>query len=156
MLRTIGPECILNNTLIAFYKIHAYLCVDFFWPYCRLAPQKTNIFPIKMHLPSFPFQLTDWSNIPPEEHIGETGMAYWKVLHFGEVRVRMVEYSANYMADHWCNKGHFIFCIEGEMTTELKDGRTFTLLPGMTYQVGDNANEHRTYSENGVKIFIVD
>lgn len=110
----------------------------------------------KMHLPSFPFQITDWSNIPSEEHKGETGAAYWKVLHFGAVRVRMVEYTANYMADHWCSKGHFICCLQGEMTTELKDGRTFTLLPGMTYQVGDDSDAHRTYSKNGVKIFIVD
>jgi quercetin dioxygenase-like cupin family protein len=109
-----------------------------------------------MQIPPFPFQLTNWNDMPAEKHNGETGTAYWKVLNFGTVRVRMVEYSANYLADHWCNKGHFICCLEGEMTTELKDGRTFTLLPGMTYQVGDDIDAHRTYSKNGVKIFIVD
>ncbi len=109
-----------------------------------------------MEIPAFPFQTTDWNTVPAVKYNGETGAAYWKVLHFGNVRVRMVEYSANYLADHWCKKGHFILCLEGEMTTELKDGRKFILSPGMTYQVGDDADEHRTFTKNGAKIFIVD
>jgi hypothetical protein len=90
-----------------------------------------------------------------ERHLGTTGLAIWKVQHFGEVRVRMVEYSENYQADHWCNKGHFIFCVDGAMTTELKDGRKFALSKSMSYQVGDHSDSHRTYSQNGVKLFIV-
>jgi hypothetical protein len=102
------------------------------------------------------FGTTDWNKVPEEKHRGTTGYAIWKVQRFGEVRVRMVEYSKNYLADHWCDKGHFIFCVDGAMTTELKDGRKFELTQGMSYQVGDNSDSHRTYSKNGVKLFIVD
>ncbi len=105
---------------------------------------------------SINFELTDWEKVKGEKHLGTTGFASWKVLNFGDVRVRMVEYSENYLADHWCDKGHFIYCVEGEMTTELKDGRKFILKKGMTYQVGDNADAHKSYSEKGCKIFIVD
>lgn len=103
-----------------------------------------------------PFTLTDWNSIPSERHEGEKGFALWKVLHVGNIRVRMVEYSPGYLADHWCDKGHIIYCIDGGLTTELKDGRTFNLKEGMTYQVGDNSDSHRTFTESGVKLFIVD
>ncbi len=102
------------------------------------------------------FGLTNWNDIPIERHEGTTGHAIWKIQQFGAIRVRMVEYSKNYLADHWCDKGHIIFCIEGEMITELKDGRKFSLKKGMSYQVGDNAESHRTQSAEGVKLFIVD
>ena len=105
---------------------------------------------------SLKFTLTDWTNIPSERHEGLTGFAIWRVLMFGDVRVRMVEYGKNYLADHWCEKGHFIYCIEGEMTTELRNGKKFTLKKGMTYEVGDNSDNHRTFSLDGVKLFIVD
>ncbi len=102
------------------------------------------------------FGITDWNLVAVERHEGTTGFALWRVQHFGNVRVRMVEYSANYQADHWCKKGHIIFCVEGEMITELEDGREFTLSTGLSYQVGDGAEAHRTRSEKGVKLFIVD
>lgn len=105
---------------------------------------------------NIPFQLTDWSSIPAVEHKGETGVATWKTQQFGGLRIRMVEYSANYKADHWCEKGHIIFCIEGEMDTELADGSIHTLKKGMTYQVSDDLSSHRTRSKNGVKLFVVD
>jgi hypothetical protein len=105
---------------------------------------------------SIKFSTTDWSKIPEEKHEGTTGHALWKVQRFGDVRVRMVEYSENYLADHWCDKGHFIFCFEGAMTTELKDGRKFELKKGMSYQVGDDSESHRSFSKQGVKLFIVD
>ena len=103
-----------------------------------------------------PFQITDWSNIPAEEHKGEEGIAFWQILQLGNLRIRMVEYSKNYLADHWCQKGHIIYCIEGEMTTELSDGQYFKMTKGMTYQVSDDLSSHRTYSKEGVKLFIVD
>ena len=109
-----------------------------------------------MTIQNIPFQTTDWSNVEPTEHKGITGVAYWRTCHFGAIRVRMVEYSAGYFADHWCSKGHIIFCIEGEMTTELQDGRTFVLSKGMTYEVGDNMEAHRSFTEGGAKLFIVD
>lgn len=105
---------------------------------------------------SIKFSLTNWNEIQEERHEGITGHAIWKVQRFGDVRVRMVEYSENYLADHWCDKGHFIFCVEGSMTTELKDGRKFDLKKGMSYQVGDDSESHRSFSKDGVKLFIVD
>jgi len=102
------------------------------------------------------FQITDWEKIPAVEHKGETGTAYWKTLQFEGLRIRMVEYSANYKADHWCEKGHIIYCVEGEMDTELADGRTMKLSKGMSYQVSDELSSHRTNSAAGVKLFIVD
>lgn len=109
-----------------------------------------------MKLNSFPFQTLDWYSVPKEEHKGETGSAYWQVIRINEIRVRMVEYSPGYKADHWCKKGHIIYCIAGEMDTELKDGRVMRLSKGMCYFVGDNNEAHRTSSLNGCKLFIVD
>jgi quercetin dioxygenase-like cupin family protein len=104
----------------------------------------------------FPFQTLNWSSITREEHKGETGMAYWQIQMVNDIRVRMVEYSAGYKADHWCSKGHIILCIDGEMNTELEDGRIMKLTKGMTYFVGDNSEAHRTSSVTGCKLFIVD
>ena len=109
-----------------------------------------------MNIPSFSFQSHNWSSIPKEEHKGETGIAYWQIQMVNDIRVRMVEYSAGYKADHWCNKGHIIFCIDVEMDTELEDGRIMKLTKDMTYFVGDNCEAHRTSSINGCKLFIVD
>jgi hypothetical protein len=109
-----------------------------------------------MNIPAFPFQTLDWSTIPKEEHTGETGTAYWQTIFIGTIRVRMVEYSPGYKADHWCKKGHIIFCYEGQMQTELEDGRTFQLQQGMTYQVGDDCEAHRSFTESGCRLFIVD
>lgn len=105
---------------------------------------------------NIPFQTTDWDKIPASEHNGETGIAYWKTIEFDGLRIRMVEYSKNYKADHWCTKGHIIYCIEGEMETELGDGSVFKLTQGMTYQVSDELSSHRTSSVEGVKLFVVD
>ena len=90
-----------------------------------------------MLLRDIPFATTDWSTVEPTEHKGDTGTAFWRTRQFGEVRVRMVEYTAGYSADHWCEKGHVLLCLEGELHTLLKDGRTFVLKPGMSYQVAD-------------------
>lgn len=102
------------------------------------------------------FNIANWSSIPSTEHPGETGTAFWKTLQFDGLRIRMVEYSPNYKADHWCEKGHIIYCIEGEMDTELADGSAHKLSAGMSYQVSDGMSSHRTSSVNGVKLFIVD
>jgi len=109
-----------------------------------------------MKILDVPFNTIDWSMISPTEHAGTTGMAYWRTFEMGNIRVRMVEYSAGYMADHWCNRGHVLLVLEGEMTTELNDGRTFLLKAGMSYQVADDANPHRSHTQSGVKLFIVD
>lgn len=103
-----------------------------------------------------PFGTTDWSQIERTEHKGVTGAAYWRTRSFGGIRVRMVEYTPGYLADHWCVKGHILVCLEGELHTELEDGRTFTLTPGVSYQVADDAEPHRSYTASGARLFIVD
>lgn len=103
-----------------------------------------------------PFHMTDWEQIPATEHRGETGIATWRTITYSGLRIRVVEYSAGYLADHWCNLGHIIFCVHGTMTTELKDGRTFELKEGMSYEVSDDMSSHRTFSKDGAKLFIVD
>ena len=109
-----------------------------------------------MQISDIPFGTTEWSRIERTEHKGETGMAYWRTRHFGKIRVRMVEYTPGYLADHWCSKGHIILCIDGELHTELQDGRTFALKPGMSYQVADDVEPHRSCTAVGAKLFIVD
>ncbi len=109
-----------------------------------------------MHLRDIPFGTTDWAAVPETRHPGETGFALMRTCQFGEVRVRMVEYSPGYLADHWCDKGHIILVLAGEMTTELKDGRAVVMKPGLSYQVGDGAMAHRSRTEQGTKLFIVD
>ena len=109
-----------------------------------------------MRIDDLPFGVTQWASIEPTTHPGETGTAQWRTRQFGDVRVRMVEYSPGYLADHWCRKGHFLLCIEGELTTELADGRSFELRPGMSYQVADGAEPHRSSTRAGAKLFIVD
>lgn len=109
-----------------------------------------------MKLLSIPFATTDWSRIEPTEHQGERGTAYWRTQQFGEIRVRMVEYTPGYLADHWCTKGHLLLCLSGQLDTELGDGRKVTLTPGMSYQVADNVEPHRSSSTVGAKLFIVD
>jgi quercetin dioxygenase-like cupin family protein len=105
---------------------------------------------------AIPFGTTDWSSVAATEHNGESGIARWRTRQFGAIRVRMVEYSPGYKADHWCSKGHILFCLDGELHTELDDGRTFTLTPGMSYQVADNAEPHRSRTLTGARLFIVD
>jgi hypothetical protein len=109
-----------------------------------------------VHLSAIPFGITDWAAITPTEHPGEQGVARWRTQQFGDIRVRMVEYSAGYLADHWCSKGHILLCLEGVLHTELEDGRRVTLTPGMSYQVADGAEPHRSFTDVGAKLFIVD
>jgi quercetin dioxygenase-like cupin family protein len=109
-----------------------------------------------VQMSAIPFGTTDWSQVERTEHQGDTGLAYWRTKSFGAIRVRMVEYTPGYLADHWCVKGHILLCLEGELHTELADGRTFTLRPGMSYQVADNAEPHRSYTAAGARLFIVD
>ena len=109
-----------------------------------------------MLMSNIPFGISDWANIEPTEHKGDSGMAYWRTQAFGNIRVRMVDYTRGYVADHWCSKGHVLLCIEGELHTELEDGRKFVLTAGMSYQVADNAEPHRSSTAVGAKLFIVD
>lgn len=109
-----------------------------------------------MNIRNIPFGTTDWQSVERTEHPGITGTAYWRTRQFGDIRVRMVEYTPGYLADHWCSKGHILLCLEGTLDTELEDGRTFVLQAGMSYQVADQAEAHRSSTATGVKLFIVD
>lgn len=109
-----------------------------------------------MKMSAIPFGTTDWSAIPATEHKGETGSSTWRTQQFGGIRVRMVEYSPGYLADHWCQKGHILLCLEGELDTKLADGRVYTLKAGMSYQVADGAEPHQSSTATGAKLFIVD
>jgi len=109
-----------------------------------------------MKLHDIPFQTVAWDAVAPTTHAGEAGTAVWRTRQFGDVRVRMVDYSPGYVADHWCIKGHVLLCLSGELHTELKDGRRFVLTPGMSYQVSDGAEPHRSTSPAGARLFIVD
>lgn len=109
-----------------------------------------------MKMTEIPFATTDWAEVEPSEHKGACGCAYWRTREFGAIRVRLVEYTPGYVADHWCSKGHILFCLEGELHTELQDGRQFVLRPGMSYQVADGAEAHRSSTELGARLFVVD
>ncbi|KXF82057.1 DHCW motif cupin fold protein [Enterovibrio coralii] len=109
-----------------------------------------------MKMTDIPFNVTDWDTIEPTKHQGETGFALWRTKHFGDIRVRIVEYSPGYLADHWCLKGHVLFCLSGELSTELDDGSVHVLKPGMSYQVADNAEAHRSSTKEGATLFVVD
>src|ERR1022692_5308252 len=108
-----------------------------------------------MHIPDIPFQTTDWVSVEPIAHEGEKGVAHWRTRQFGDIRVRIVEYSPGYLADHWCEKGHVILCLEGELETELADGRRFTLKAGESYQTADGNPGHRSSAKAGARLFIV-
>ena len=109
-----------------------------------------------MKIQDVPFCTADWNSIEPVKHMGTTGEAYWRTFEMGNIRVRMVEYTPGYLADHWCSRGHVLLVLEGELITELSDGRKFTLTPGTSYQVAEDMNPHRSYTEIGAKLFIVD
>ncbi|MGV2482002.1 UNVERIFIED_CONTAM: DHCW motif cupin fold protein, partial [Salmonella enterica subsp. enterica serovar Weltevreden] len=70
--------------------------------------------------------------------------------------IRKVDYSAGYLADHWCRKGHIVHCLEGEFVSELENGETVTLSKGMTYVVSDELSSHRSVSAQGVQLLIID
>ena len=109
-----------------------------------------------MQISDFPFSTSNWSDVERVEHKGETGFAYWRTQKFGAIRVRLVEYSAGYLSDKWCAKGHILFCLDGALHAELADGRKFILPPGSSLQVADDAESHRFSSPTGAMLFIVD
>ena len=109
-----------------------------------------------MRIEGVPFMTTDWGSVPPTTHPGDPGVALWRTVEQGNIRVRMVEYTPGYLADHWCQKGHVLLVLEGELHTELADGRTVVLKPGQSYQVADGDLAHRSRTDSGAKLFIVD
>jgi len=111
-----------------------------------------------MHTSSIPFQVTDWTAVPATEYPGESGTALWRTLKFGSLRVRLVDYSPNYLSDHWCKRGHIVFVVSGVLETELADGQVHRLTQGMSFEVSDQESIHRTRTsaDTGATLFIVD
>jgi quercetin dioxygenase-like cupin family protein len=109
-----------------------------------------------MKLDGISFQATDWSGVEPTTHAGEAGVATWRTQEAGNVRIRMVDYSPGYVADHWCERGHVVLVLEGELVTQLRDGREVVLGRGQSYVVADGDGAHRSRSPRGAKLFIVD
>ena len=109
-----------------------------------------------MNPKNIPFTVVDWSTITPTTHPGDTGKALWHTLQYPGLRVRIVEYTAGYFADHWCQKGHIVHCLEGEFVTEQQTGEKFTLTQGMTYIVTDDLSSHRSLTTKPVKLLIID
>ncbi|HNW56375.1 MAG TPA: DHCW motif cupin fold protein [Bacteroidales bacterium] len=105
---------------------------------------------------NIPFNTIDWSLIPRIEHKGENGSAFWQTIQFEGLRIRKVEYSKGYMADHWCQKGHIVHCLEGEFISELHNGEEFLIKKGMTYVVSDELSSHRSKTRDGVMLLIID
>jgi quercetin dioxygenase-like cupin family protein len=105
---------------------------------------------------AIPFQIIDWTSVPKTVHPGESGTALWQTIQLGKLRIRIVEYSKGYLADHWCEKGHIVYCLEGEFISELKSGEKFSMKKGDTYVVSDNSGSHRSFSSAGTKVLIVD
>lgn len=105
---------------------------------------------------NIPFQAIDWSAVEKTEHRGERGTSWWQTLQFGGLRLRIVEYSPGYLADHWCRKGHIVHCLEGAFVSELTDGRNISLKAGDSYIVTDEMSSHRSVSESGVRLLIID
>ncbi len=109
-----------------------------------------------MELIDFPANLTIWEKISAVELKGETGTSFIRIYEEGNIRLRMIEYSENYYADHWCSRGHIIFMLEGELIYEQKNGKTFNLLQGNSFLVADNVDEHLVRTKIGARVFIVD
>lgn len=109
-----------------------------------------------MFMPAAAMTITDWNAVPTTIHPGDVGHAHWRTRNFGEIRVRMVEYSPGYRADHWCSKGHVLLCLEGSLEIQIQDGENLTLRAGQSYHVGDGDPPHRSHSPDGARLFIVD
>jgi quercetin dioxygenase-like cupin family protein len=105
---------------------------------------------------NIPYQNINWDSIPKTEHKGETGFALWQTIQYEGLRMRIVEYSAGYFANHWCKKGHIVHCLDGEFISELENGSSHLLKKGMTYIVSDDLSQHRSSTKNGVKLLIID
>src|SRR5512135_172386 len=109
-----------------------------------------------MKIDGIPFGVTDWSTVPETIHTGTSGSAIWRTIQAGHIRVRLVTYSPGYVADHWCSHGHILFVLEGVLVTEVQGGGSYTLSAGMSYQVADDVAPHRSSTETGARLFIVD
>lgn len=103
-----------------------------------------------------PFETVDWSALPATTVNGTTGTATARTVQHDGLRIRMLEYSAGYLADHWCPRGHLVFVLAGELINEHEDGPVNVLKAGMSYHVSDGLSSHRSRTHGPVKLLIVD
>jgi hypothetical protein len=109
-----------------------------------------------LRIKGVPSMAIEWSSVSPTEHPGATGRAIARTVETGNIRARTVEYSPDYLADHWCQRGHVVFVLDGELVIELADGSAVALKSGMGYQVADDTIGHRARTAGGARVFIVD
>ena len=110
-----------------------------------------------MKIQDVSFTTTDWKKIKPVEYKGESGTSFWRTFERGNIRTRIVEYSPEFKLDHYCSRGHILLVLDGELHIKLKDGQTFLLATGMSFQAEDDErNPHLVYTKNEAKVFIVD
>ena len=109
-----------------------------------------------MKIAGVPFATTDWAALPASETGGERGSAATRMIELGNLRLRMVEYSPGYRADHWCPRGHVVLVLAGALSVLLKDGRRFESAAGQSFQVADDDGFHLVESAGGATVFIVD
>jgi hypothetical protein len=115
-----------------------------------------NLYYNTIKMANIPFQTIDWDTIQKKAYLGETGVAYWQTMQLGGLRIRKVSYSANYIADHWCQKGHIVHCLKGDFISQMETGEEIQLKEGMTYVVSDDLSSHRSVSAVGVELLIID
>jgi hypothetical protein len=75
--------------------------------------------------------------------------------HFGGIRARMLEYSPGHASDYWCVKGHILLCLEGTYTWSRRTDAPLCCARGMSYQVGEGAEPHRSSAPSGDKLYVV-
>ncbi len=102
------------------------------------------------------FQTIDRTSVEKSEHKGETGTAYLQTVQSERLRIRILEYSDRYSADHWCQKGDIVHCLESEFMSELSTCEKIKLTQGETYVVSDELSSHRSVSAGGVKLLMID
>jgi quercetin dioxygenase-like cupin family protein len=69
----------------------------------------------------------------------------------------MIEYSSGFRSDHYCERGHVLLVLQGELCIRLKNGSEHRLVTGMSIQVADDTiNPHLASTETGAKVFVVD
>lgn len=105
---------------------------------------------------TIPFQTIDWEKVEKTAHKGETGKSFSQTVQLDGLRIRIVEYTPGYFANHWCEKGHIVYCLDGEFVSELKSGAKFAIGRGMSYVVSDDLSSHRSSTKTGVKLLIID
>jgi len=110
-----------------------------------------------MKIPATPFTMAKFAELPISIEAGSTGTSISRTKTTSDLRVRVVEYGPGYLADHWCDRGHVFYLLCGEVTVELKDGRSFPMKAGESFQVSDDGDSsHRVRTAIGGTAFIVD